>query len=123
MSSTRTWSGPRSSASRSAASRNAPLMACFSCSRHPVTPPNYLRTRNLARPHFWCLVSGTVRAKDITYDTGFVLHGEISRDHLDPDVVKRELAIIRDDLHCTAVRIIGGDPARIELAATIAADL
>jgi hypothetical protein len=37
--------------------------------------------------------------------------------------VKRELGIIRDDLHCTAVRISGGDPERMELAATYAADL
>lgn len=31
--------------------------------------------------------------------------------------VQRELRIIRDDLHCTAVRVIGGDPERIELPA------
>ncbi|MFF4621654.1 hypothetical protein [Nonomuraea jabiensis] len=39
------------------------------------------------------------------------------------DVVKRELEIIRDDLHRTTVRVIGGDPERLELAATYAADL
>ncbi|HEV8563149.1 MAG TPA: hypothetical protein VGR06_43090 [Actinophytocola sp.] len=64
-----------------------------------------------------------MRAKGISYDTGFVRNGAISREHFAPDVVKRELAIIRDDLHCTAVRVIGGDPHRLELAASCAADL
>jgi hypothetical protein len=64
-----------------------------------------------------------MRAKGISYDTGFVLNGAISREHFDPDVVRRELAIIRDDLHCTAVRVIGGDPDRLELAAARAAEL
>jgi hypothetical protein len=64
-----------------------------------------------------------MRAKGISYDTGFVLNGAISREHFDPDVVRRELAIIRDDLHCTAVRVIGGDPQRLELAAARAAEL
>jgi hypothetical protein len=64
-----------------------------------------------------------MRAKGITYDTGFVHHGAISRETFDPDVVKRELQIIHDDLHCTAVRVTGGDPGRLELAARYAADL
>ena len=64
-----------------------------------------------------------MRAKGITYDTGFVRNGSISREAFDTGVVKRELEIIRDDLHCTAVRITGGDPARLELAARYAADL
>lgn len=64
-----------------------------------------------------------MRAKGITYDTGFVRNGAFSRERFDPDVVRRELGIIQDDLHCTAVRVIGGDPGRLELAATCAADL
>jgi hypothetical protein len=64
-----------------------------------------------------------MRAKGISYDTGFIREGVISRAHFDPDAVRRELAIIRDDLHCTAVRVIGGDPERLELAATYAAEL
>jgi hypothetical protein len=64
-----------------------------------------------------------MRAKGITYDTGFVHGGEISRRHFHADVVRRELAIIRDDLHCNAVQIIGGDPERLELAASYAAEL
>lgn len=59
----------------------------------------------------------------MTYDTGFVRNGTISRKTFDPTVVQRELAIIRDDLHCTAVHIIGGDPDRLELAAQYATDL
>jgi hypothetical protein len=64
-----------------------------------------------------------MRAKGIAYDTGLVSNGETSRKSLDPAVVRRELAIIRDDLHCNAVQIVGGDPERLELAATVAAEL
>ncbi|WP_432934478.1 hypothetical protein ACQPZZ_21690 [Microbispora sp. CA-135349] len=59
----------------------------------------------------------------MSYDTGFVRDGEISRDRFDPDAVRRELTIIRDDLHCSAVRVIGGDPERLELASAYAAGL
>jgi len=59
----------------------------------------------------------------MTYDTGYIRNGEISRMSFDPRVVKRELAIIRDELHCNAVQIIGGDPGRLELAARYAAEL
>jgi hypothetical protein len=59
----------------------------------------------------------------MTYDTGFIRKGEISRTRFDPEVVRRELAIIRDDLHCNAVQLIGGDPERLELAASYAAGL
>jgi hypothetical protein len=59
----------------------------------------------------------------MTYDTGFVVDGRMSRERFDPAVVRRELAIIRDDLHCNAVQIIGGDPGRLELAAGFAAEL
>jgi hypothetical protein len=64
-----------------------------------------------------------MRAKGIAYDTGFVRNGEISRERFDLDVVRRELAIIRDDLHCNAVHVVGGDPERLELAASCAAEL
>ena len=49
--------------------------------------------------------------------------GRNAREPFDPEVVKRELQIIRDDLHRNAVRVMGGDPERLELAATYAADL
>ncbi|HEU5316614.1 MAG TPA: hypothetical protein VFX49_10925 [Chloroflexota bacterium] len=64
-----------------------------------------------------------MRAKGITYDTGFVRNGSISRERFDPDLVNRELRIIRNELHCNAVRVTGGDPERLELAATSAANL
>lgn len=64
-----------------------------------------------------------MRAKGIAYDTGFVRNGEISLESFDVEVVRRELAIIRDDLHCNAVHVIGGDPERLELTARCAAEL
>ncbi|MFE2599862.1 hypothetical protein ACFXCZ_25780 [Streptomyces sp. NPDC059396] len=64
-----------------------------------------------------------MRSKGISYDTGFVRDGVNSRTHFDPEVVRRELRVIRDDLHCNAVRVIGGDPQRLEFAASYAADL
>ncbi|MDX2295635.1 MULTISPECIES: hypothetical protein [Streptomyces] len=64
-----------------------------------------------------------MRAGGISYDTGFVKHGRNARRVFEPETVRRELEIIRDDLHCTAVRVMGGDPDRIELAAGYAADL
>jgi hypothetical protein len=64
-----------------------------------------------------------MRAKGIAYDTGFIYRGSVSRERFDPDVVRRELAIIRDDLHCNAVQVVGGDPDRLELAARHAAEL
>ncbi|PXX61727.1 hypothetical protein DFR70_108285 [Nocardia tenerifensis] len=59
----------------------------------------------------------------MTYDTGFIRNGRMSREDFDPEVVRRELAIIRDDLHCNAVQIVGGDADRLELAAACAAEL
>lgn len=64
-----------------------------------------------------------MRAKGISYDTGFACNGHLGRERFDAEVVRRELTIIRDELHCTAVRVMGGDPDRIELAAGYAADL
>jgi hypothetical protein len=64
-----------------------------------------------------------VRGHGISYDTGFIRNGTSSIEPFDPEVVERELRIIRDDLHCNAVRVMGGDPERLELAATCAAEL
>src|SRR4051794_17458538 len=47
--------------------------------------------------------------------------GVSTHDPFDSAVVKREMRVIRDDLHCTAVRLTGGDPDRLEIAATHAA--
>jgi len=62
-----------------------------------------------------------MRGKGICYDAGFLHAGVSSREPFDPDVVRREMRVIRDDLHCTAVRITGGDPARLDVAARLAA--
>ncbi len=63
-----------------------------------------------------------MRGKGINYDTGFINKGVSSREPFDITVVTRELQIIRDDLHCTAVRVTGGDAERLEIAAGIAAE-
>lgn len=62
-----------------------------------------------------------MRGKGITFDTGFLSAGTSTREPFDPEIVRREMRIIRDDLHCTAVRVTGGIPDRLEIAATHAA--
>lgn len=62
-----------------------------------------------------------LRGKDITYDTGFLRAGASTHEPFGPAVVKREMLIIRQDLHCNAVRVTGGDPSRLEIAASHAA--
>lgn len=64
-----------------------------------------------------------MRGKGIGYDTGFIYKGSVSRERFEPEVVRRELAIIRDDLHCNAVQVAGCDPDRLELAARYASEL
>src|SRR5712692_4146252 len=64
-----------------------------------------------------------MRGNGITYDTGFFVAGGSTHEPFSAGRVKRDLGVIRDDLHCTAVRVTGGDPNRLELAATHAADL
>jgi hypothetical protein len=63
-----------------------------------------------------------MRATGIGYDTGFSFDG-ITRRPFGHAIVQRELQIIRDDLHCTAVRLFGNDLDRLEFAAGLAADL
>jgi len=57
----------------------------------------------------------------INYDTGFINAGTSTHEPFDPEVVRRDMLVIRNDLHCTAVRITGGDPDRLEIAAAHAA--
>ncbi|WP_326567954.1 hypothetical protein VSH64_40090 [Amycolatopsis rhabdoformis] len=64
-----------------------------------------------------------MRANGIAYDTGFVKNGTTSWAGFDAATVRRELTIIRDDLHCTAVQLVGGDPERLEVAGRLAAEL
>jgi hypothetical protein len=63
-----------------------------------------------------------MRAKGIGYDTGFSFDG-VHRRPFDHHVVRRELEIIRDDLHCTAVRLFGNELDRLDFAARYAAEL
>jgi hypothetical protein len=63
-----------------------------------------------------------MRGKGITFDTGFISAGTSTREPFDPEIIRREMRIIRDDLHCTAVRITGGHADRLKIAATYAAD-
>jgi hypothetical protein len=63
-----------------------------------------------------------MRFKGINYDTGFISAGTTTREPFDPEIVKREMEIIHHDLHCDAVRITGGYPERLEIAAVHAAE-
>jgi hypothetical protein len=63
-----------------------------------------------------------MRTKGINYDTGFRPGGRLSRVAFDPAVVRAEMRIISEDLHCTAVRISGAEPERISVAGQAAAD-
>ena len=63
-----------------------------------------------------------MRGKGINYDTGFFNGGTSTHEPFDADVVRREMRVIRDDLHCTSVRVTGGDAERLKVTATLAAD-
>jgi len=62
-----------------------------------------------------------MRARGITYDTGF-LPGAASRPEFPHDVVRRDMAVIADELHCDVVRITGGDLERLRVASGYAVD-
>jgi hypothetical protein len=63
-----------------------------------------------------------MRGRGINYETGFINSAGVSNhEPFDPEMVKREMRIIRDDLHCNAVRITGGDVNRLEIAGAHAA--
>jgi hypothetical protein len=64
----------------------------------------------------------------VHYDTGTLFRGpgyaiSTRRKPLDMAVVRRELEIIRDDLHANAVRIVGSDVGRLTAVAKVALDL
>jgi hypothetical protein len=63
-----------------------------------------------------------MRRRGINYDTGFFPGGRLSRERFDPETVRREMAVIAGELHCTAVRVSGGDAERLEVAARCAAE-
>ena len=61
--------------------------------------------------------------KGVCYDVGRVLMGGNWRPRFDPGQVGRELTIIRDDLHCNAVRIQGLEIERLVTASEAALPL
>lgn len=60
-----------------------------------------------------------MKTKGINYDVGTVM-GVNWRPDYSPQIVERELEIIRDDLHCNAVGISGKDIGRVMLTAEAA---
>jgi len=62
-----------------------------------------------------------MRIKGIVYDTGFINAGVTTKEKFDTNIIKREMHIIKNDLHCNAVRITGGDADRLETVAKLAA--
>jgi hypothetical protein len=59
-----------------------------------------------------------MRWKGINYDVGVEWGpGRLSRPMFDSATTRREMEIIKNDLHCNAVRISGGDPDRLGCAA------
>ena len=56
----------------------------------------------------------------IHYDTGFFPGGRSSRVDFHPEQVKFDMNAITRDLRCAAVRITGGDPERLTVAAEAA---
>lgn len=64
-----------------------------------------------------------IPVRGILYDVGSsYMEGQNSREHWRPDVVREEMRVIREDLHCTAVTVFGKDLARLEEAAGTALD-
>jgi hypothetical protein len=62
--------------------------------------------------------------RGMTYDTGWgAATGELSREVWQPAFMEREIAAIRDDLHCTSISVFGTDLGRLRAAATAAADV
>ena len=57
-----------------------------------------------------------MKLKGVSYDVGRVM-GINWRPNFDPKVVHRELEIIKNDLHCNAVRICGLNIDRLMIAA------
>ena len=55
------------------------------------------------------------------YDTGFINAGVPTKEKFDTNIIKGEMHIIKNDLHCNAVRITGGDANRLETVAKLAA--
>jgi hypothetical protein len=69
------------------------------------------------------LAAGTLRQRGINYDVGVFPYGQRkrpSRPSFDLGVVKREIQVIKRDLHCNAIRISGQDIDRLVAASQFA---
>jgi hypothetical protein len=64
-----------------------------------------------------------MQRRGVNYDVGIEFGEYHSRPVFDSGIARRELEIIRDELHCNAVRISGTDPDRLTVAARYALDL
>jgi len=64
-----------------------------------------------------------VRLNGVCYDAGRVMLGQDWRPDFSPGLVRRELEVIRDGLHASAVRICGASLERLEIAAAAALEL
>lgn len=58
-----------------------------------------------------------IKRKGVCYDVGRVIMGQNQRPEFNPKIVHRELEIIKNDLHCNAVRICGFDVSRLRTTA------
>ena len=58
-----------------------------------------------------------MKRKGVCYDVGRVMLGRNWRPDFDPNLVHRELEVIKNDLHCNAVRVQGLDLDRLSTAA------
>ena len=59
--------------------------------------------------------------KGITYDVGTIFaENRSTREEFDPSVMRREITIIKNDLHCNAVRVCGQDVGRLRETAEYA---
>lgn len=63
-----------------------------------------------------------MHGKGINYDTGFFSAGTSTHEPFDSDAVRHDMGVIRNELHCTAVRITGGSVDRLAIAAKHATD-
>ena len=64
-----------------------------------------------------------MRRKGVCYDVGRVMMGRNWRPDFDSKVARRELEIIKTDLHCNAIRLQGLDLERLRIAAEHALQL
>ena len=62
-----------------------------------------------------------MRARGVNYDTGSFPDARFTRRSYDPADVRREMAVIAEDLHCDVVRVSGRDAERLGVAAQLAA--